>query len=33
VLDKIRAMHEAHKDLPVPPQVGHRIGSPQSNKS
>jgi acyl-CoA thioester hydrolase len=29
VLAKIRAMHEAHKGLPVPPQVGHRIGIPR----
>jgi acyl-CoA thioester hydrolase len=29
VLEKIRAMHEAHKALPVPPQVGHRIGIPR----
>lgn len=25
VLDAIKAMHEAHQKLPVPPQVGHRI--------
>ena len=24
--EKIAAMHAAHKDCPVPPQVGHRIG-------
>lgn len=29
VLDKIKAMHEAHKALPVPAQVGHRIGIPR----
>lgn len=28
VLEKITAMHAAHKSLPVPPQVGHRIGIP-----
>jgi acyl-CoA thioester hydrolase len=32
VLDKIKAMQEAHKSLAVPPQVGHRIGIPQSTK-
>lgn len=26
ILRKIEAMHEAHKTLPVPLQVGHRIG-------
>ncbi len=30
VLDKVKAMHEAHKHLPVPPQVGHRIGIPRA---
>lgn len=29
VMAKIEAMHEAHKALPVPPQVGHRIGIPK----
>jgi acyl-CoA thioester hydrolase len=29
VLAKIKAMHEAHKALPVPVQVGHRIGIPR----
>jgi acyl-CoA thioester hydrolase len=29
VLTKIKAMHEAHKRLPIPPQVGHRIGIPR----
>ena len=29
VFDKIKAMTEAHKSLPVPPQVGHRIGIPK----
>jgi acyl-CoA thioester hydrolase len=29
VLEKIEAMCEAHKGLPVPPQVGHRIGIPR----
>lgn len=29
VLANIKAMHEAHKVLPVPPQVGHRIGIPK----
>jgi acyl-CoA thioester hydrolase len=31
VLEKIEAMHTAHKALPVPPQVGHRIGIPHKN--
>jgi acyl-CoA thioester hydrolase len=26
MLKQISAMHAAHRDLPVPPQVGHRIG-------
>ncbi|MGI9512096.1 MAG: thioesterase family protein [Anderseniella sp.] len=26
ILDRISAMHEAHAGLPVPPQVGHKIG-------
>ena len=26
---RIAALYEAHKSLPVPPQVGHRIGIPQ----
>ena len=26
VLEKIKAMHEAHRVLPLPPQVGHKIG-------
>ncbi len=29
VLAKIAAMHTVHKSLPVPPQVGHRIGIPR----
>jgi acyl-CoA thioester hydrolase len=29
VLERIRGLHEAHKALPVPPQVGHRIGIPR----
>ncbi len=29
ILGKIAAMCEAHKHLPVPPQVGHRIGIPR----
>jgi acyl-CoA thioester hydrolase len=29
ILEKIKAMHHAHKRLPVPPQVGHRIGIPK----
>ena len=29
VLEKIRAAHDAHKSLPVPLQVGHRIGIPR----
>ena len=31
VLEKIEAMHAAHKLLPVPPQVGHRIGIPKKS--
>jgi acyl-CoA thioester hydrolase len=29
VLEKIRLAHEAHKALPVPLQVGHKIGIPR----
>jgi acyl-CoA thioester hydrolase len=29
VMARINAAHEAHKALPVPPQVGHRIGIPR----
>jgi len=29
VLEKIRIAHEAHKSLPVPLQVGHKIGIPR----
>jgi acyl-CoA thioester hydrolase len=29
VLEKIRIAHEAHKSLPIPLQVGHRIGIPR----
>ena len=29
VLEKIKAVCAAHKALPVPPQVGHRIGIPR----
>ena len=29
VLEKIKAMCDAHKALPVPPQVGHKIGIPK----
>ena len=29
VYEKIDNMHQAHKALPVPPQVGHRIGIPR----
>ncbi|HYM99670.1 MAG TPA: thioesterase family protein [Aestuariivirgaceae bacterium] len=29
VLEKIKSMHQAHKPLPVPPQVGHRIAIPK----
>jgi acyl-CoA thioester hydrolase len=29
ILEKIKAMHDAHRGLPVPPQVGHRIGIPR----
>jgi acyl-CoA thioester hydrolase len=31
VMAKIEAMCSAHKDLPVPPQVGHRIGIPRKS--
>jgi acyl-CoA thioester hydrolase len=31
ILEKIKAMREAHKSLPVPPQVGHRIGIPRKS--
>jgi acyl-CoA thioester hydrolase len=30
VLERIAAMHAAHKTLPVPPQVGHRIAIPRN---
>ena len=29
VLEKIKTAHEAHKALPIPPQVGHKIGIPR----
>jgi len=29
VLEKIKIAHEAHKSLPVPLQVGHKIGIPR----
>ena len=29
ILMRIQAMHDAHKALPVPPQVGHRIAIPR----
>jgi len=29
VMEKIQQMHDAHKALPVPPQVGHKIGIPK----
>ncbi len=29
ILEKIKAAHLAHQALPVPPQVGHRIGIPR----
>jgi hypothetical protein len=29
VMEKIQAMYEAHRGLPVPPQVGHKIGIPK----
>ena len=32
VFEKIMAMQEAHKHLPVPTQVGHRIGIPRNNR-
>ncbi len=31
VIARIAAMQAAHKDLPVPPQVGHRIGIRRKN--
>jgi acyl-CoA thioester hydrolase len=31
VLSRIAAMHEAHKTLPVPRQVGHKIGIPRKS--
>jgi acyl-CoA thioester hydrolase len=31
VMAKIAAMTEAHRHLPVPPQVGHRIGIPKKS--
>jgi acyl-CoA thioester hydrolase len=31
VLARVAAMHEAHKGLPPPPQVGHRIGIPRKS--
>ncbi len=31
VLAKITAMHDAHRSLPVPAQVGHRIGIPRKS--
>ncbi len=31
ILAKIAAMHEVHKGLPVPPQVGHRIEIPRKS--
>ena len=29
VLANIKAMHSAHASLPIPPQVGHKIGIPK----
>jgi acyl-CoA thioester hydrolase len=29
VIEKIQEMREAHRHLPVPPQVGHKIGIPK----
>lgn len=31
VLERIKAVHEAHKNLPVPLQVGHKIGIPRKS--
>ncbi len=31
ILSRIEAMREAHRALPVPPQVGHRIGIPRKS--
>ena len=31
VMEKIESMREAHAHLPVPPQVGHRIGIPRKS--
>lgn len=31
ILMRIQAMHAAHSSLPVPPQVGHRIGIARKN--
>ena len=31
ILAKISAMTDSHKSLPVPPQVGHRIGIPRKS--
>lgn len=31
VMEKVNAMCAAHKDLAVPPQVGHRIGIPKKS--
>ncbi|MBC8036501.1 MAG: thioesterase family protein [Rhizobiales bacterium] len=31
VLEKIKTMHEAHRALPIPPQVGHRIALPRKS--
>lgn len=33
VVERISAMHEAHRDLPRPPQVGHVIGIPRKSVS
>ena len=31
IQSRIEAMREAHRALPVPPQVGHRIGIPRKS--
>jgi acyl-CoA thioester hydrolase len=31
VLEKIEHLYEAHKALPVPPQVGHKIAIPKKS--
>lgn len=31
IIEKIAGMREAHRALPVPPQIGHRIGIPRKS--